>query len=482
MLGNMQKNCYKENLVLNKMKKILILIILFFLFNNCISVWEELNKISLDEIKKKGKLKVITSYNPNSYFLYKDQPVGYEYELLQLLAVDLGVTLEMQVTSDLQNIDYMLNKGEGDLIAANSLVTREKSRQLKYTDYVMTTKHVLIQRKKGYEPKKKKSKYLENTVELIGKEVSVVENSDFHSKLKQIQNEIGGSIKINSITDKITIDELIEKVYIGDLDYTIADEQTALLNQVYYPELDISLAVSIDTKIAWVVRRNSSELLKYINTWIAGNRPKIEEIQEKYYRKSRLYLEGLKIDYKPKSKTKISAFDEIFKVEAEKLNWDWRLLASLAFQESRFNPTAQSWAGARGLMQLMPSTASGLGLPLSDIYNPKRNIETGVKHLIWLEKTWKEIIKDDEERIKFVLASYNAGQGHVLDAITLTKYFNKNSQVWDKNVAESMLLLSDPSYFNGYGVRYGYCRGIEPYKYVQVIFERYNEFREKVKK
>jgi membrane-bound lytic murein transglycosylase F len=464
------------------MKKIFISISILFFLNNCISVWEELNKLSLEEIKKSGKLKVITSYNPNSYFLYKDQPIGYEYELLQLLAADLGVSLEMQVTSDLANIDYMLNKGDGDLIAANSLVTREKSRQLKYTDYVMTTKQVLIQRKKGYEPKKKKAVYLENTVELIGKSVTVRENSDFHSKLKLIQNEIGGSIKINTINENITIDELIEKVYIGEIDYTIADEQTALLNQVYYPELDISLAVSIDTKIAWVVRRNSSELLNYINKWLSENRQKVDEIQEKYYRKSRQYIEGLKIDYKPKSKTKISAFDEIFKVEAEKLNWDWRLLASLSFQESRFNPTAQSWAGARGLMQLMPQTAAGLGLPLSEIYNPKKNIETGVKHLVWLEKTWKEIIKDDDERVKFVLASYNAGQGHVLDAITLTKYFNKNAQVWDKNVAESMLLLSDPSYFNGYGVRYGYCRGIEPYKYVQVIFERYKDFREKVKK
>ncbi len=465
------------------MKKIFFCFIsIIFFFSNCIAVWEEINRIRLDEIKKRGKLKVITSYNPNSYYLYKDQPIGYEYELLKLLSKDLGVELDMQVTNDLSNIDFMLNSGEGDLIAANSLVTREKSRQLKYTDYVMTTKQVLVQRKKGYNPKKKKNPYIENTVELIGKEIHVRENSDFHSKLKKIQDEIGGSIKISPLADNITIDELIEKVYTGEIDYTIADEQTALINQVYYPEIDISLPVSIDTKIAWVVRRNSSELLNYINQWINSNRDKIEEIQNKYYRKSRNHMEDLKSDYKPKSKSKISAFDEIIKIEAAKLNWDWRLLAALISQESRFNPNAQSWAGARGLMQLMPETAAPLGLPIGEIFNPRRNIETGVKHLLWLTKVWKEIIPDEDERIKFIMASYNAGQGHVLDAITLTKYFNKKGNVWDKNVAESMLLLADPAYFNGYGVRYGYCRGMEPYKYVTVIFEKYAEFKNTVKK
>jgi membrane-bound lytic murein transglycosylase F len=460
----------------------LILFSVFILFCSCIAVWEKLNTISLSEIKKRGKLKVITSYNPNSYFLYKDQPIGYEYELLKLLAKDLGVELDMHVTSDLNNIDYMLNNGEGDLIAANSLVTREKSKQLKYTEYVMTTKQVLIQRRKNYNPKKKKVDYLENAVELIGKTIHVRENSDFHFKLKKLQDEIGGSIKIAPIKENITIDELIEKVYSGEIDYTVADDQTALINQSYYSEIDSKLAISIDTKIAWVVRRNSSELLEYINDWILKNRDKIEEIQDKYYRKSRLYMEELKSEFKPKSKSSISAFDTIIKIEAEKLNWDWRLLASLIFQESRFNPSAQSWAGARGLMQIMPETAAGLGLPLSEINNPKRNIETGVKHLQYLQRLWKDIIPDEEERIKFVLASYNAGQGHVLDAMTLTKYFNKKSTVWDKNVEDSMLLLSDPAYFNGYGVKYGYCRGIEPYKYVHEIFDRYKEFRDKVKK
>lgn len=104
-------------------RSFILIIILNF---SCIAVWEEMNRLSLNEIKRKGKLKVITAYNANSYFIYKDQPIGYEYELLKLLTKDLGVELDIEASNDLANLDYKLNSGEGDLLAANTIVTREK--------------------------------------------------------------------------------------------------------------------------------------------------------------------------------------------------------------------------------------------------------------------------------------------------------------------------------------------------------------------
>jgi membrane-bound lytic murein transglycosylase F len=458
-------------------------IIVFIILNlSCIAVWEEMNRLSLKEIKKRGKLKVITSYNANSYFIYKDQPIGYEYELLKLMTKDLGVELDIQASNDLANLDYMLNSGEGDLIAANTIVTREKGRQLKFTEHLMTTTQVLVQRKKGFVVRKKITEYIDNTVDLIGKTIHVRANSDYHNRLKKLQEELGGTINIKTIADNITTDELIEQVYSGEIDYTIADEQTALINNAYYSELDISLPISFPQKIAWVVRRNSPELLQYINEWIEKNQTKITEVQDKYYRKSRTHMQDLKIESKPKNKSHLSAFDEIIKEQATVIGWDWRLLAAIIHQESKFNPNAKSWMGASGLMQLMPETAQGLGVSLGEINNPRKNITAGVKHLKYLDGIWQKTIKDDEERVKFVLASYNAGQGHVIDAMTLARFQNKNAIKWDKNVAEAMLLLSDPAYYNGYGVRYGYCRGIEPYKYVTVIMAKFLEYRETVKK
>ena len=458
-------------------------IILVIILNlSCIAVWEEMNRLSLKEIKRKGKLKVITSYNANSYFIYKDQPIGYEYELLKLLTKDLGVELDIEASSDLANLDYKLNSGEGDLLAANTIVTREKGRQLKFTEHLMTTTQVLVQRKKGFIVRKKMTEYIDNTVDLIGKTVHVRANSDYHNRLKKLQEELGGTINIKPIPENITTDELIEQVYNGEIDYTVADEQTALINNAYYSELDISLPISFPQKIAWVVRRNSPELLQFVNDWIDKNQNKIKEVQDKYYRKSRNYMQELKIESKPKSKKNISAFDSIIKEQASLLGWDWRFLAALIYQESRFNPSAKSWMGASGLMQLMPSTAQNLGVSIGEIHDPRKNITAGVKHLKYLDGMWKKTIPDEDERVKFVLASYNAGQGHVMDAMTLARFQNKSPVKWDKNVAEAILLLSDPAYYNGYGVKYGYCRGIEPYKYVQVIIAKYNEYRESVKK
>ena len=458
-------------------------ILVFIILNlSCIAIYEEMNRVSLSEIKKRGKLKVITSYNANSYFIYKDQAIGYEYELLKLLTKDLGVELDIQASNDLANLDYMLNSGEGDLIAANTIVTREKGRQLKFTEHLMTTTQVLVQRKKGFVVRKKITEYIDNTVDLIGKTVHVRANSDYHIRLKKLQEELGGTINIKTIPENITTDELIEQVYSGEIDYTIADEQTALINNAYYSELDISLPISFPQKIAWVVRRNSPELLQYINDWIEKNQAKITEVQDKYYRKSRNQMQELKIESKPKNKSHLSAFDEIIKEQASVIGWDWRLLAAIIHQESKFNPNAKSWMGASGLMQLMPETAQGLGVSLAEINNPRKNITAGVRHLKYLDGIWQKTIKEDEERVKFVLASYNAGQGHVIDAMTLARFQNKNATKWDKNVAEAMLLLSDPAYYNGYGVRYGYCRGIEPYKYVTVIMAKFTEYKETVKK
>jgi membrane-bound lytic murein transglycosylase F len=286
-------------------RSILVLILLNL---SCIAIYEEMNRVSLSEIKKRGKLKVITSYNANSYFIYKDQAIGYEYELLKLLTKDLGVELDIQASNDLANLDYMLNSGEGDLIAANTIVTREKGRQLKFTEHLMTTTQVLVQRKKGFVVRKKITEYIDNTVDLIGKTVHVRANSDYHIRLKKLQEELGGTINIKTIPENITTDELIEQVYSGEIDYTIADEQTALINNAYYSELDISLPISFPQKIAWVVRRNSPELLQYINDWIEKNQAKITEVQDKYYRKSRNQMQELKIESKPKNKSHIICF------------------------------------------------------------------------------------------------------------------------------------------------------------------------------
>ena len=156
------------------------------------------------------------------------------------------------------------------------------------------------------------------------------------------------------------------------------------------------------------------------------------------------------------------------------MGWDWRLLASQIYQESQFDPNARSWAGAGGLLQLMPATAREFGA--TRISDPKDNLGAGTKYLKWLLNYWKDI-PDSLQRIKFVLGSYNTGQGHVEDARRLTQKFGKNHDQWDDNVAEYLLKKSQEAFFNDEVVQFGYCRGEEPVNYVYEILERYQHYQ-----
>jgi membrane-bound lytic murein transglycosylase F len=159
---------------------------------------------------------------------------------------------------------------------------------------------------------------------------------------------------------------------------------------------------------------------------------------------------------------------------ADEQGWDWRLLASMVYQESRFNPSGESWAGAKGLMQLMPETAKRFGV--TDPTNPQQSLRGGVRFLKYLDKYWSKSIPDDDERLKFVLASYNAGLTHIIDARKLTEKYGGDPTSW--SVVETYLLKkSDPTYYRDPVVMAGYCKCEEPVHYVKAILNRYEEYK-----
>jgi len=173
-------------------------------------------------------------------------------------------------------------------------------------------------------------------------------------------------------------------------------------------------------------------------------------------------------------KGEISTYDEWFKKYAEEANVDWRLLAAVCYQESGFDPEARSWAGACGLMQLMPTTAATYGLGMDKIFDPELNIATSAKVVNSLISMFRDI-PDPDERTKFVLASYNGGMGHVRDAMALTEKYGGDKFSWD-DVAEYILLLSEPRYYTDRVVKYGYLRGTETHAYVDLVKSRYEQY------
>ena len=171
----------------------------------------------------------------------------------------------------------------------------------------------------------------------------------------------------------------------------------------------------------------------------------------------------------------ISHYDSYFQRYAATIRWDWRLMAAQCYQESTFDPQAHSWAGACGLMQIMPSTADHLGLPRSSIYDPEQNIAAAARYLGELDRTFSDI-GERSERIKFVLAAYNGGHFHIRDAMALATKNGKNAHRWG-DVEPFVLGLSQPQYYNDPMVKNGYMRGSETVDYVRKIHERWNGYR-----
>jgi membrane-bound lytic murein transglycosylase F len=434
----------------------------------------------LAEISEDGVLKAITIFSPTSYFLYRGQPMGFEYELLQNLAQHLELELEIVVADDMDELLYMLNRGKGDIVAYGMTITESRKKIVDFTLHHFESHQVLVQRKPDKWRKMKlheiEKELIRNPIDLIGRTVHVRKGSSYYERLENLSQEIGGEIDILPIEGSLTTDEIIKMVVDGEIDFTVADYNIAAVNKTYHPILDIETPISFSQRIAWAVRKNSPDLLDVINQWIEGLKKETEYyvIYNKYFKNKKLYKKRITSEFHSETSGKISQYDRLIRDLAQPLGWDWRLLSSVVYQESRFNPQAVSWAGGLGLMQIMPATAEELGL--EDPSNPKDNLEAGVTYLKQLWDRWDDI-SDEVQRIKFTLASYNCGYHHVVDAQKLATRNNADPDVWDNEVEDFLLKLSYPRFYRDEAVEYGYVRGIEPYEYVREIFERYEHYK-----
>lgn len=426
----------------------------------------------LQQIKDSGELVVLTLYSSTTYFNYRGQDMGFQYELSEQFAKSLGVKLRIVVANNVDGLIGKLLAGEGDIIAYNLPVTKELKDSLIYCGEEVITHQVIVQRSSG------KIKPLKDVTELIGKDV-YVKPGKYYDRLVNLDKELGGGIRIHKVTsDSVSAEDLITQVSQGKIPYTVADNDVARLNTTYYPNLNIRLSISFDQRASWAVRKDSPELAEAANKWHEENMA-----SSAYTASMKRYFEISKATpHTPilsLREGKISHFDELFRKYASEIDWDWRLLASLAYTESNFDTTAVSWAGARGLMQLMPGTARAMGMPQGQEQNPEESIKAATKYIAATSRSFSSI--PVEERLNFVLASYNSGIGHVLDAMALAEKYGKNKHIWRDNVEAFILLKSNEEYFTDPVCKYGYFRGIETYNFVRDIMGRYETYKKKIK-
>ena len=440
---------------------------------------QKIEKTVWETIRERGKIIAVTEYTSTDYFIYKGQPMGFQYELLQKLSEFLGMELEVVLSNDLDDSFVMIQDGEYDLLAMDLTVTKERNQKVDFTIPINQTRQILIQRKpEGWQKMKFKeydSHMIRSRLNLAHKEIYVKSNTVYVDRLKALSNEIGDTIFITEM-ENYSVEEIISLVASGDIDYTICDEHVAKVNATYYPNIDIKTNISFAQNLAWAVQKGADSLRYYLNLFIQNNLNKrwYANLYNKYYKNPRS-AKLFRSDYLSLNSSKISVYDDVIKKCSEEIGWDWRLLASVIYQESRFNPEVRSWAGAYGLMQLMPSTAERFGI--ADESSAAENIRGGTKFIAWLDRQLQPLVLDSLERLKFVLASYNVGLGHVLDAIRLAGKNGKDPTVWEENVDYYLRHKSNPKYYKDPVVKYGYCRGEEPYNYVSNVMERYEEYK-----
>ncbi|NBC57566.1 MAG: transporter substrate-binding domain-containing protein, partial [Bacteroidetes bacterium] len=312
------------------------------------------------DIVESGRIRAITTYSGTTYFLYRGRPMGFEYEILKKFAEDLNLELEIVIAKDENDLIKMLNKNEGDIIAYGYTITEERKKKIDFSIPLYLSHQVLIQKKPENWRRMKlhniKEQLITNPVELIGDTVSVKRNSSYAQRLLNLSEEIGGKIYIDTIPGQMTTDEIFKNVAEGKIKYSIVDQNVASIYASDYPILDISTKMSFSQRIAWGLRKNSEQLKDTLNHWLKRAKKTVDYhvIYNKYFKNRRSFRKRVKSEFYSLNEQKISPYDDLIQKYATEIGWDWRLIASIVYQESQFRPSNKSWAGASGLMQIMP--------------------------------------------------------------------------------------------------------------------------------
>jgi len=414
-------------------------------------------------------LHVATLYGASSYFNYSDQEVmGYDYELVQAFAQANEIPLKVHVAATETEMLKMLKQKRVDLIAYNMFETKALKHKFDFVAYQEDSYMVLVQ-EVGREA-------VGSINELKGRTVHVIENSIYHQRLVNLNKEIGGDIDIQLLSDSLTIDQAIEMVLQRKIEFTFAPHKIAVQYKDFHRRLDCGIRVGFPQKNGWLVNRKNEVLKTMIAHWEADSKTELfkSHMYEKYKIKNPYFrAKRTKVSFET-----VSPYDDYFKTYAEEINWDWRLLAAVAFHESNFDSLQVSHRGASGLMQLMPSTAAIFGLDEDNIFNPEKNIEAGVQYIKSLNRMFGKI-ENQEERKKFILASYNSGPAHILDAMALAEKYGKNPHIWFEHVEYYLSKSNDPDYYNDEVVRYGKFGPSETIRYVRNTLDTYKKYKQR---
>ena len=419
----------------------------------------------LPEMQRRGVLRVITRNNAATFFLWRGEQVGFEFELLREFAERQNLHVEVVIAPQHASLFEMLVRGHGD-IAAASLPIEALPQS---SDVVMTRPFNYVN---DYLVARRDDDSILGIEDLAGRAVTVRRSSAHWHTLERFRDS-GLKLDIVPAPENAETEALIAAVGEGRLDLTVAASHVLDIELGYRTDVRKAFTLRGPVALGWGVRRNNPQLLAALDDFLEKEYRGLffNVVYQKYFENpSRMQLHRKdRVDHEHADG--LSPYDVLVKREAAAHGFDWPLIVAQMYQESRFNPRARSPAGAIGLMQLLPRTAREFRV--TNLRDPEQSIRAGVAYFAWLHSRFESelTVKD---RIWFALAAYNAGFGHVRDARQLASQRGLDPNRWFDNVEEAMWLLSKRAYYRD--TTHGYVRGREVVNYVREIRERYRSY------
>lgn len=415
--------------------------------------------LSLDRVLAAGELRVIMGSSLHSYYIYRNESRGFDYELAREFADRIGVRLRVVPCRTWEEMLTALDRGQGDVIAAGVEITRARARRVAFSDgYREVQPHLISHRRLAP---------ITALQDLAGKTVDVGRGSAHHERLEELRNQgIDVAIRVH---DNLVEDQLIQQVVRGEADFTVANSNVALMIRRYYPSAAVR-PLSRDTiPLGWAVRHDARRLLERINGFFRVMRQtgRLEDIYEKYHWNigDFDYID-LKM-FHERMRTRLPRYRPFIKDAALRNGFDWCLIAAQAYRESHLDPLARGANDAQGLLQVLPAT--GRSLKATDLLDPVANIKAGVQYLKWIYDQFEGM--DEDDRLLTSLAAYNAGPGHIQDARRLASKMGLDPSRWE-SLAKSLPLLRFRKYYQE--AEHGFCRGDITVAYVKHIMIYYD--------
>jgi membrane-bound lytic murein transglycosylase F len=424
---------------------------------------ERFARADLDAIRKRGALRVLTRNSSTTYFLYRGEELGFEYELAREFARTLGVRLELVIPPSREALAQYLREGKGDLIAAGLAVTADRSREFAFTAPYNRVSELLVV--------PAKDRTTQSLASLRGRKIAVRRSSSYHQALAPLQATHG--FELEAVAEDDETEDILEAVEEGKYAATVADSNIVDVELTFSDGIRSAGPIGAPRDVAWMLRKDQPKLKAAADRFIRRiyRSTRYNLMVAKYFKNERQMRVAASEERSDKA-GQLSPYDGLVKKYATMFEFDWRLVTSQMYQESRFDPGARSFVGALGLMQVMPRTAREAGV--GDIRKPEQGIHAGVKVLARYSAMYQDPEISESDRIRFALASYNCGPGHVADGRRLAADLKLDPNQWFGQVEKAMPLLAKARFART--ARYGYCRCSEPVKYVSEIQSRYESY------